>query len=713
MVSTAKPAEKNTSPNEQEGKLKQFYLQTDVNRAKLGLIILIAPILALLLNDFELFGISTQFYGLLALRLGLLAYTIIQLWYLSRINNYRAYERSITAWGFVSVASIIAVNLTRPASFIPTQIITVILYIFIILLVIPNRFRNQLFLSLIVTLGEASIIIFSVNSLTLATLVTNLFSLTLTFVIGALSSWQLNSDRHRGFLEINERKNAENSLQTSLSRLYNILSSMHGSILLVSAEGRVEFANQSFCDQFSLKESPTELKNLPSEEMIEKIKNGYMHPDQEVSRIRELVATGKIVTGEEVAMQSNRTFIRDFIPFSADGSAFSRLWHHLEITERKKAEEAVRESEQRLKFHAENIPLAVVEWDSNFVVTRWAGDAQKMFGWKADETVGKPIMDLHLIYEPDIPIVEKTMAKLTSGETKVVSANRNVTKDGDVIHCTWINSVLLDPSGKMVSVLSFVEDNTATKNAEKALEENNRNLEKIVEERTKQLKDTERLAAIGATAGMVGHDIRNPLQAIIGDIYLVKSELASTPESDEKISALESLQEIEKNIDYINKIVADLQDFAKPLRPHEDIADLKLLIDRLLEKNGLSQNIAIKVAVEPDAQKVVADADFINRILYNLVINASQAMPEGGKLTIKTYNEASDVVISVKDTGVGIPEKVKDKLFTPMFTTKSKGQGFGLAVVKRMTEALGGTVNFESQEGKGTTFIIRLPQKNN
>ena len=207
----------------------------------------------------------------------------------------------------------------------------------------------------------------------------------------------------------------------------------------------------------------------------------------------------------------------------------------------------------------------------------------------------------------------------------------------------------------------------------------------------------------------LGHDIRNPLQAITGDVYLVKTELATIPEGEEKKNIQESLTEIEKNIDYINKIVADLQDFARPLKPNAEETDLKRIIDDLLSKNGLPENV--KVSVKVETGKVVADSTFINRIMYNLVNNAVQAMPKGGKLTIRTYKEANDTVISVKDTGVGIPEAVKGKLFTPMFTTKSKGQGFGLAVIKRMTEALGGTVSFESQEGKGTTFIVRLPPR--
>ena len=212
---------------------------------------------------------------------------------------------------------------------------------------------------------------------------------------------------------------------------------------------------------------------------------------------------------------------------------------------------------------------------------------------------------------------------------------------------------------------------------------------------------------------MVGHDIRNPLQAIASDVYLLKSDLSTMPEGEMKLNVRDSLEGIERNVFYINKIVADLQDFARPLNPQVDEVDLKLLIDELLAENVLLENVKVSAKVESDVLKISADSTFLSRIMFNLVNNALQAMPHGGKLSINAYKDKqkNDVILTVEDTGVGIPEQAKAKLFTPMFTTKSKGQGFGLAVVKRMSEALGGTVTFESQEGKGTKFIVRLPTK--
>jgi signal transduction histidine kinase len=230
----------------------------------------------------------------------------------------------------------------------------------------------------------------------------------------------------------------------------------------------------------------------------------------------------------------------------------------------------------------------------------------------------------------------------------------------------------------------------------------------LVEERTKKLKDAERLATIGQTAGMVGHDIRNPLQSIIGEIYLAKTEMELLPESKEKANIQESCDSIAKSIDYINKIVLDLQDYAKPLKPCFQETNVEDAIKEAVQKNKMPQNIKVQTQVANDAVVVRLDTTFLKRILNNLIINAVQAMPEQGALTITAHREAANFVLTVADTGVGIPEEAKDKLFTPLFTTKAKGQGFGLAVVKRLTEALNGTITFESRNGEGTKFTVKI-----
>ncbi|HCW05832.1 MAG TPA: PAS domain-containing sensor histidine kinase, partial [Cytophagales bacterium] len=135
----------------------------------------------------------------------------------------------------------------------------------------------------------------------------------------------------------------------------------------------------------------------------------------------------------------------------------------------------------------------------------------------------------------------------------------------------------------------------------------------------------------------------------------------------------------------------------------------KEVIDAAFTIVNIPSNLRVSIVVEEGIKPLYSDASMLKRVLVNLVQNAVQAMPNGGKLTLNAYIKEKNVAIAVKDTGVGIPELIKDRLFTPMFTTKSKGQGFGLAVVKRMTEALGGTIAFQSQEGKGTTFTICLP----
>ena len=207
---------------------------------------------------------------------------------------------------------------------------------------------------------------------------------------------------------------------------------------------------------------------------------------------------------------------------------------------------------------------------------------------------------------------------------------------------------------------------------------------------------------------MVGHDIRNPLQALTGEVYLIRTDLDSITDPEAKQQIVESLDSVDEDISYINKIVADLQDYSRKLTPETKQINLNQQLCELLKTINLPKKIHLTLNIPPET-KLAADPTFLQRILTNLVNNAVQAMPEGGDLTIEGAQEDNTTAITITDTGVGIPPEVQTKIFTPMFTTKAKGQGLGLAVVKRLIEAQGGTISFQSQPGKGTTFTVRLP----
>jgi PAS domain S-box-containing protein len=242
------------------------------------------------------------------------------------------------------------------------------------------------------------------------------------------------------------------------------------------------------------------------------------------------------------------------------------------------------------------------------------------------------------------------------------------------------------------------------------LEEYASQMEEIAEQRAQQLQNAERLAAIGQTAGMVGHDIRNPLQAITSDMYLISEEVNTMKDGESKQAIMESIASVNQNLAYINKIVSDLQDYTRPLKPNIQDANLTELIEGALLTISVPEDIEVTTDIKQTPIPIKTDISYMRRILTNLVTNAVQAMQENGKLTVKAAAENGVVTISVQDTGMGISEEVRGKMFTPLFTTKSKGQGLGLAVVKRLVDALNGTVKFESEEGKGTKFIVELPQ---
>ena len=366
------------------------------------------------------------------------------------------------------------------------------------------------------------------------------------------------------------------------------------------------------------------------------------------------------------------------------------------------------DSQQILRKQASLIdlsPNAIFVRKLDGTITFWSKGAETLYGWSKEESIGKKS---NILLRTEFPKTLDSIIKQLMLEGRWSGELIHHTKNGRkiVVQSFWL--IRLNEKGKVEELFEANTDITDRKEMQAKLEEYSKHLERLVEERSKQLKDAERLAAIGATAGMVGHDIRNPLQAIVGELFLAKDDVFSLADNEIKKDLQESLNSIEENLMYVEKIVADLQDFARPLHPLVEQVSVKEVIDAAFTIVNIPSNLRVSIVVEEGIKPLYSDASMLKRVLVNLVQNAVQAMPNGGKLTINAYTEENRVAIAIKDTGVGIPESIKEKLFTPMFTTKSKGQGFGLAVVKRMTEALGCTIAFKSQEGKGTTFTICL-----
>jgi PAS domain S-box-containing protein len=519
------------------------------------------------------------------------------------------------------------------------------------------------------------------------------------------------------FHDITERKKAEEALNESEAQLRAYVASSSDAVYRMNADWSemCQLRGQDFIPD----------TDEPDRSWLEK----YIHPDdhQHVkAAIKRAIETKSIFELEHRVIQVDGTlgwtFSRAIPLLDKDGKIVEWFGTAKDVTERKKIDAALEyanglaiQERDRLSSLLNSITDEVWFADTEKKFTLANPSAIKEFKLKpTDQGVDVENLAATLeVYRPDgtlRPVEEAPPLRALKGE--ILKNQEEIVRtptSGDLRHRLVSSAPVRGKEGNIIGSVSVVRDITDLKQLQNRLQKYTEDLEKLVEERTKQLKDSERLATIGATAGMVGHDIRNPLQAITGDLYLAKTDLASIPESEEKQSIQESLTAIENNIDYIAKIVQDLQDYARPLTPKPEEADLKLIITKLFAKNNMPDNIELSVKVENSAEKISTDSHFINRIMFNLINNAVQAMPNGGKLTIHAFRGLKDLVMTVKDTGVGIPKEIQGKMFTAMFTTKAKGQGFGLPVVKRMTESLGGTVSFESQEGKGTTFTVRLP----
>jgi two-component system NtrC family sensor kinase len=222
-----------------------------------------------------------------------------------------------------------------------------------------------------------------------------------------------------------------------------------------------------------------------------------------------------------------------------------------------------------------------------------------------------------------------------------------------------------------------------------------------------QLFRSEKLASLGKLAAGVAHEINNPLTGILTNSSLLLEDLPADDPRREDVEVM-----VHETI-RCREIVKRLLDFARQTKPQKRLADINALIDNiiLLVRNQTSfRNILIEKKLD-DIPEVLVDPDQIQQVFVNIILNAAEAMTKGGVLTVTsaTSRTGESLVIRIADTGPGISEEVRERIFDPFYTTKEHGTGLGLSISYGIIEQHGGTISVESCPGKGSTFIIQLP----
>jgi PAS domain S-box-containing protein len=396
------------------------------------------------------------------------------------------------------------------------------------------------------------------------------------------------------------------------------------------------------------------------------------------------------------------------------GAPIAMVGVSTDITERLKMEQALKESEERFRRLAENAVDVIFRISPERGVEYVNKSVEKVLGYTVEEMYGNRELGLQLISPGDVFMQKEMLDELRAGVNFTGGIRSKwVTKDGRTVHLDVSIVPVVDAEGKLTAVEGIARDVTKTVELEEELKKYSQELEKLVEKRTGQLKESqerlvkaERLAAIGELAAQVAHDLRNPLTSINTSVFFLRDAMVE----GEKPEVVKTMTLIEKSVKHANAIVSDLLEYSRAEVGERKEVSLVGLVNSALERSPLGQYVKVELSLRPGI-RVYADEQKLLRVFCNLFRNAADAMPGGGTLTISAVQVEDTATVEVKDTGVGIKKEHLDKLFTPFFTTKSQGMGLGLPICKRIVEGHGGTISITSVLKKGTTVTLTLPTK--
>jgi PAS domain S-box-containing protein len=395
----------------------------------------------------------------------------------------------------------------------------------------------------------------------------------------------------------------------------------------------------------------------------------------------------------------------------------------LDITEQKQAEKKLKLSEAYFRALIENISDMVSILNPDGTIRYDSPSVKKNLGYDPAELMGKNTFDF--VHPEDVAAVRATFKRDVAVSGAVTRHEvRRLHKNGSWRLVEVLRKNLMDNEA-VKGILVTARDITERKQMEDALHALNHELEQKIEERTQQLVEAQdelvrkgKLAILGQLAGTVGHELRNPLGVMSNAIYYLKTV---SPDLDDTVK--EYLDIIQHEVDNSLRIITELLDFSRTKPPRKIPISIQVWVNQTFDRCAMPDNIVVKTDIPDDAPLLHIDHFQMTQVLQNLINNAVQAMPDGGRLEVATVSDggpetepaaagedAGEIVnIRVMDTGTGISPEHMPHLFQPLFTTKPKGIGLGLVVCKNLVEANGGEIRVECRVGEGTTFIMAMP----